>query len=63
MYNVSAIMADLFNNLLVVSQCCVQVESPNDVTQKIEKTLNNTNTTTQKRTTVASATPRKTRFI
>ena len=62
-YNLSAIMADLFNDLLVVSPCRGRVQSPSDVTQKVEKTLNNTNTTTQKRIIMVSATPRKTRFI
>ena len=63
MYNLSTIMADLLNDLWVVSPCCGRVQSANDVTQKVEKTLNNTNTTTQKRITMVSATPRKTRFI
>ena len=63
MYNLSTIMADLFNDLLVVSPCRGRVQSPSDVTQKVEKTLNNTNITTQKRTTMVSATAIKTRFI
>ena len=42
MYNLSAIMADLFNDLLAVSPCGGWVQLPNDVTQKVEKTLNNT---------------------
>ena len=33
--------------LLVVSWCCRPVWSPNDITQKIDKTLNNSLTTTQ----------------
>ena len=63
MYNLSAILADLFNDLLEVSPCCGRVQSPNDVTQKVEKTLINTNITTQKRITMVSATAIKTRFI
>ena len=43
MYKLSAIMADLFNDIQVVCPCCGRVQSPNDVTQKVEKTLNNTN--------------------
>ena len=34
----------------VFSRCCRQVQSPNDVMQKIEKRQNNTQTTTEKQT-------------
>ena len=34
---------------VVVSWCCGRAQSPNDVIQQTEKTLNNTHTTTQKR--------------
>ena len=36
--------------MLVVSWCCGQVQSPDDVIQKIEKTLNYTHKLTQKQT-------------
>ena len=35
---------------MVVSWCCARVQSPNDIIQKIEKTLDNTHTTEQKQT-------------
>ena len=38
------------NRANVVSWCCGRKQPTNDVIQKIEKTINNTNTTTQKRT-------------
>jgi len=34
----------------VVSWCCGRLQSPNDVIQKIEKALNDSHTTTQRRT-------------
>ena len=37
-------------NFTVVSWCCGQVQSPNDVTKKIENAKKNTHTTIQKRT-------------
>ena len=40
---------DVAPSFLVVSWCCGRVQSPNDVMQKVERTLNNTRTTKQKR--------------
>ena len=37
-------------NFKIVPWCCGQVQSPDDVTQKIENAKNNTHTTIQKRT-------------
>ena len=40
----------MISTFQTVVWCCGRVQSPNDVIQKIERTLNKTHTTTQKRT-------------
>ena len=45
----------------LVSWCCGRLQSPNDLIQKIQKTLKNTHTTQHKReSTMVSLTPRDT---
>ena len=51
-------------NFRSVSWCCGRVQSPNDVAQKIEKSLKNTHITIQRQLTIwCSAKPQNTQFL